>query len=207
MDDLIADEAAGRLAGSARWRGSVLLMLTLFLGCRTFDVHSDWDREREFDDVKRFSFMEPAAIPFSDPFADNTLLRKRVRGAIERTLIERGFSFVDEASEADLLVTYHVTLEERLRVDGVSSTSGLGYYDRPLGVGVAQTNASVRPYQESTLIIDFLDPSSRDLVWRGWGTGLLGTRSRDRSPERLEKGLTAILERYPPARATGAGRP
>ena len=35
-------------------------------------------------------------------------------------------------------------------------------------------------------------------MWRGWGTGMLGTRDRVRSPEVLEEGVRAILERFPP---------
>jgi hypothetical protein len=195
---MIAKEPAGRAAGR---RLAVLLCslaLAATLGCRTFDVRSDWDAARAFDTDRRFFFVEPPSEPVSDPFADNSLLRKRVRSAIEATLLQRGFELTADRAEADLLVTYHVVLEERMRVDGVSSTTGIGYYNRPLGVGTAQSTARVRPYQESTLVIDFLDPASEELVWRGWGTGMLGTRSRERGPERLAAGVLAILAEFPP---------
>ncbi len=194
---------AGEPARGASGRRALLLLCSAlwvaFLGCRTFDVRSDWDTTRVFGGERRFFFVEPPSEPVSDPFADNSLLRKRVRGAIETTLVQRGFVLAADRAEADLLVTYHVVLEERMRVDGVSSSTGIGYYRQSWGVGVAQSSANVRPYQESTLVIDFLDPASEELVWRGWGTGMLATRSRERGPERLAKGVAAILAAFPPA--------
>lgn len=35
-------------------------------------------------------------------------------------------------------------------------------------------------------------------MWRGWGTGMLTTRDRDRDPETLERGVRAILDAFPP---------
>jgi hypothetical protein len=60
------------------------------------------------------------------------------------------------------------------------------------------STADVRTFQESTLVLDLLDPSSDDLVWRGWGIGIVGTRDRDRGQEKIEKGVRAILAEFPP---------
>jgi hypothetical protein len=108
---------------------------------------------------------------------------------------------VASREEADLVVTYSVILEERLRVDGVSTGVGYGtgYYRG--GYGYIHSNASVRNYQESTLILDLLDPKTEELRWRGWGTGIVGTRDRERHrrQERMDEGVKAILEKFPPA--------
>ncbi len=104
--------------------------------------------------------------------------------AIETNLTGRGFECVENPADADFLVTYGVVLDEKLRVNGGVATyggyGGYGGYGRwPVGVGAPTARPDVRNYQESTLIIDFLDPASKDLVWRGWASGILQTRDRD----------------------------
>ncbi len=178
--------------------GLVALMIG---GCRTFDVRSDWDETVRFDGMKRFTFEEPPEVEGANPFADNSILRKRVRGAIEAVLAERGFASAATATEADFVITYQVMLEEELRVDGVTVGTGIGGWQRPYGYGtVGSTTSRIDAYQEATLIVDVLVPESRELAWRGWGSRMLSTRDRNRSDERLQEGVRAILERFPPGR-------
>lgn len=182
-------------------------LLLMVAGCRTYNVRTDWDPDIPFEQLQRYQWQEPPAREEASPFEDNTLLRKRVRFAIESALAERGYVSVDDVAEADFLVTYAVVLDERLRVDGVDSgfggfggigigsrgrRGGLGYY----GGGVGTT--SIREYQESTLLIDFLNPEDEALLWRGWGTGIVQTRDRDRGQDRLKDGIGKILAEFPP---------
>ena len=172
------------------------------VGCQTFNVRTDWDPAKAFDGFEQYFWVEPPEIEGASPFADNTLLRKRVRFAIEAELLERGFQAAEEQIDADFLVTYSVILEERLKVDGYYAGGGAyAYGSRYGGFGTIHSTTSIRNYQESTLIIDFLDPGNDDLVWRGWGTGIVRTRDRNRRRDRLEKGITAILGAFPPEAA------
>ena len=166
-------------------------------GCQTFNVRTDWDPGKAFDGFEQYSWVEPPELEGASPFADNTLLRKRIRFAIEAELLERGFNAAEEQVDADFLVTYSVILEERLKVDGYYAGGG-AYRSRYGGFGTIHSTTSIRNYQESTLIIDFLDPTNDDLVWRGWGTGIVRTRDRNRRRDRLEKGVSAILAAFPP---------
>ena len=179
------------------------LLALLVGGCRTFDVRSDWDETVRFDAMKRFTFEDPPEVEGANPFADNSILRKRVRGAIEAVLLERGYAAASASGEADFVVTYQVLLEEELRVDGVTVGTGIGGWQRPYGYGAFGTTTSrIDAYQEATLVVDVLDPESGDLAWRGWGSRMLSTRDRNRSDERLQEGVRAILERVPPGRGS-----
>ncbi len=181
----------------------VLLLLPL-VGCRTYNVRTDWDPAIPFEQLQRYRWQEPPTREGANPFEDNTLLRQRVRFSIESALAERGYLSVEDTADADFLVTYAVILDDRLRVDGVNSgfggfgignhgrRGGLGYY----GTGINTT--SVREYQESTLLIDFLNPEDEALLWRGWGTGIVQTRDRDRGEGRLDDGVSKILAEFPP---------
>lgn len=169
------------------------------VGCQSFNVRTDWDSSASFDAFQHYFWLEPPKAEDASPFADNTLLRKRVRFAIEDELAQRGFREVEAREDADFLVTYSVILEQRLQVDGYGLGAGAGTLgDRYYGFGQAYSGANIRAYQESTLIIDFLDPDNEDLVWRGWGSGIVETRDRDRRRERLARGVEAILAVFPP---------
>lgn len=185
-----------------RITGWLTVSCTCFLlglaGCRTFDVRIDWDPGTSFASFERYLWVEPPEIEGADPFADNSLLRKRVRFAIETELKERGFEVAEALRKADFLVTYSVVLEERVRLDGYSIGGGI-HHGGHHGFGPIYTAASIRNYQESTLIIDFLDSTSDELLWRGWGIGIVRTRDRDRSEDRLKRGVQAILAAFPPA--------
>jgi hypothetical protein len=177
-----------------------LLLLLATTACRTFNVHSDWDETASFDGLHRYAWLEPPASAGADPFADNSLLRKRVRVEIEKNLSSRGFEAVTDPSRADFLVTYGVVLDEKLRVNGgFTGYGGFGYGGRwPIGYGGAYGAPDVRNYQEGTLIVDFLRPADRELFWRGWAAGFLQTRDRDPDPRRFEAGVKAVLDAFPP---------
>ena len=171
------------------------------IGCQTFNVRTDWDPGISFTAMQEYYWLEPPEVEGANPFADNTLLRKRVRFAVEAELNKRGFRVTDGRSDAYFLVTYSVILEERFRVRGFSSTGGFhrNYHHGYHGFGHIYSSGFVRAYQESTLIIDFLDPNNDDLIWRGWGSGIVRTRDKKRAGNRLEKGVEAILRAFPPS--------
>lgn len=54
-------------------------------------------------------------------------------------------------------------------------------------------------YLEGTLVIDVLDRSTRDLIWRGSAEGaLLDPRRSDQAQEEIDAVVRRVLERYPP---------
>jgi hypothetical protein len=187
---------------SARRASLGLLLLLVLTACQTFNVRSDWDETVRFDGYRRYLWLEPPVTEGSDPFADNSLLRKRIRAAIEGNLTSRGFEAVEDPAAADFVVTYGVVVDEKLRVTGGGATAvggfGYGYGRWPVGVGGVYGGTDVRDYQEAVLLIDFLAPESRDLVWRGWGSGFIQTRDRDRGKQRFEAGIQAVLAAFPP---------
>jgi len=175
----------------------VLALAFAWVGCQSFKVRSDWDPSVGFSNFQRYVWVEPLAREESNPFADNTLLRSRVRAAIEDALNRRGFRSQESRTGADFLVTYHVVLEEQFDIDTFSISSG-HIHGRHLSLGTFHSSSRAEAFQESTLVIDFLDPKSEDLVWRGWGSGILGTRDRIRSLDVLDQGIQAILKAFPP---------
>jgi hypothetical protein len=196
-----ADHMRGIIVSFRHLKRPVILMAALVLAltsCRSFAVRSDWDEGVDFAALTRFHLVDPPIAEGANPFADNTLLRKRIRRAAKTVLLDAGFGEAAERADADFVVTYQVLVEERLRVDGVSSTVGTDFSHRGLGLSSAVLRTRSSGYQESTLLIDVLDPESNDLIWRGWAVGIVETRDRDRGTERLFEGVRAIFRAFPP---------
>jgi len=182
----------------------LMWLLVGMAGCASIDVRSDWDSSVDFSGYQRFHWVEPPRHENADPFADNDLLRKRVRLAVFRALEERGYRPTSSAEEADFLVTWDITLEERLRVSGGQLGGYYAGYRHPFrsgypGYAGAGGSSTVRSDQGSTLLIDFLDGRTHQLAWRGWANDVVGTRDRVRDLEEVEKGVRQILEAFPPS--------
>jgi hypothetical protein len=175
----------------------VVALAFAWVGCQSFKVRSDWDPAVPFSSFGRYVWVEPPAREEANPFADNTLLRGRVRAAVEDALSRRGFRSQESRAGAHFLVTYHVVLEEQFEFDTLPFSSGY-YHRRHHAFGAFHSIPRAVAFQESSLVIDFLDPRTDDLVWRGWASGILGTRDRIRSLDVLDRGVEAILNAFPP---------
>ncbi len=76
------------------WTRPLLTMMGLtigLVGCQSFNVRTDWDPAADFDVFQRYLWVEPPKVEGVSPFADNTLLRKRVRFVLEFELKQAGY--------------------------------------------------------------------------------------------------------------------
>ena len=93
---------------------------------------------------------------------------------------------------ADVLVAYQLRYDRKseVRVGGY----GAGYIHAPYPYAV-----DVRKYREGTLIVDLVDPETKELIWRGWSVSDL-RRAVDpqQEQEKIVWAVRTILEHYPP---------
>jgi len=160
----------------------LLLLAALLTSCSSVVVKSDYDPETNFTQYKTFDFMPHPNKPGANPFN-----QKRIEAAVEQALVAKGFQKQD-SGRPDLLVAYHTNVRDKIDVD----TYGYRYgrYGRRVG-----TYTTVREYQQGTLVIDFVDAQSKDLVWRGWAKGEVNDSV---SKEKVDDTVAKILAKYPP---------
>ncbi|HKX28646.1 MAG TPA: DUF4136 domain-containing protein, partial [Blastocatellia bacterium] len=109
----------------------------------------------------------------TDPIGENPIWDERIRRAIEQHLTEAGFQRVVEGAP-DFLVSYYLGIKERYDVRYLDygfpgfwgHWGGWGGW----GPGIGTVNVWKIPYTESTLVIDIIDPSTNQLIWRGYDT-------------------------------------
>lgn len=175
----------------------------LATGCSTVSVDTDWDPRVDFGGFDSYAWLPGPQPETGDVRIDNPLLDQRVRKAIDAQLAAQGHRKV-APDQASFLVGYHLSTEKKLRATTVNSYYGYGYgtwgyWGGPGPAGGSQT--MVTEYETGTLIIDVVDRSRNELVWRGSGEKRIG---KERTPEESEKVVAevvaAILERFPPGK-------
>lgn len=173
-------------------RLTALVLLAALVACASVRVQVDFDPEEDFSRLRAFAWLRDAPEPTGDHRIDNPLLDARIRAAVERELVAKGFAR-REGAAPDFYVTYHLSIEAKLDVRTVNRV----YRDRRWDVSVPETR--VRQYDQGTLVLDVADAVDEELVWRGAGT----TRLRERpTPEQttreVDAAVAAILKHFPP---------
>jgi hypothetical protein len=123
-----------------------------------------------------FAWHPPSGPGLSGERAPNPTLDAYIRGEIEDTLDDRGYSFaVDD--EPDFIIDYSV----RRRAYG--------------GVETAAT-ASLRP--SGTLVIDIVNAHNGNHVWRGYAVAWRNpTATPNEQRRKIHAAVEAILHRFP----------
>ena len=159
--------------------------------CSTISVSTDWDRAANFAPLRTYAWLPPAkdAPP---PFGGNTILEKRVTAAVERELGLRGITR-DDASPS-FLVASHALTREHLDVTTWPSW-GYGWHSRHAWGGW-NDHVEVTQYTEGMLVLDFVDPVSKDLLWRGVARSVIDDSTG--TPEFIDEVVGKLLAEYPP---------
>lgn len=147
--------------------GVVLVAVVLLGSCTMIRTHVDRDETVDFGAFDDYAWFQRASSPeLGRPGGTaNDIVERRIRQAVSDELGREGLT-ATEPEEADLLVTYHVALRQRI----VLYSGGWGH-PYPGWWGWGHGYASGRSYTEGTLVVDVLERSSRRLVWRGIAEG------------------------------------
>lgn len=170
----------------------VLVAAAAAAGCLTLTpVSSHVQRGVDFARFRTYDWGPADALPVSDVrLRENPFFVDDVHGAIDTELRQR--RLVRATSErAELLVHYHAAVTERLEVE-----SRPGRFRDCVGDDCRPT---VQEYAAGTLIIDILDASTGQLVWRGWAEHRLEDMQDDpvMVQRRVQAAVRRIFETFP----------
>jgi uncharacterized protein DUF4136 len=156
--------------------GILLGLLVVSAAAQT--VQSDFDRTFRFSNLKTFSFAVQKRAT-TDPLANDTLNDARIRTGLETQLRVNGFR--SETETPDFVIAYYVTSKNRLNVQDYSFGPRLW----------GNRDIRVNQYAEGTLMVDFIDAKTNQVIWRGRATGALELKDVDKkitkSTEKLVK--------------------
>ena len=184
---------------------SALAALALASGCSGIKVNSDFDPDIDFSGLRSYRWIsQEPAVEGADPQTDNSLLDRRIRRAVDDTMATKGYVGVadGDAGEADFLVSYHIGVQQKLDVETIHTGYGYGYGRRGWYGGYGgPTTTRVDQYEEGTLLLDFVSPSDRQLIWRGSAQSRLrDIKTPEKREARVREVVGKILERFPPGK-------
>ena len=154
------------------------LCIVAIAACNPIYVNTDYDKDADFDAFRTFSWVERSA-------GANPLLEKRVRSWIEVELAAKGITFADQSP--DFLVNFIGDAQEAVDIH----TTGTGY-------GFTRSTRTQR-YEDGTILIDLIDASDNQLVWRGMAELTLSENpTPDEINKRVHEAIKLIIQEYPP---------
>jgi hypothetical protein len=181
---------------------AVLVVTLLAPACSGISVNQDFNPATQFSSLQTWDWMPVNAQRSGDPRADNAIVDQRIRSAIEEGLQAKGLRKV-ASGEPNFRVGYHLILDDRVDYETVNNYYGAGWGYRGVygryGPTMATSQTYTREYTMGTLIIDFFDVGSHELVWRGSAEGKINEVSDPvKKQERANQAVQKILGQFPP---------
>ena len=154
-------------------------------------VGSHVARGVQFDLYRTYAWGPADVLPVSDErLRENPFFVDTVHGAIDVQLQRRGLVRAED-ERADLLVHYHAAVIGRLEV-----ASRPGQFRDCVA---DECRPRVNKYDAGTLVIDVVDASTRQLVWRGWAEHRLEDMFDDPAAVRrkVQDAVRDVFEAFP----------
>jgi hypothetical protein len=139
---------------------------------------------------RTFSFFTP---PYRVGTAESPS-EQEVKSALRNDLAQRGITEAAPGQSPEFLVAYHARKQQKLDV----TSAGYGWW----GLG----GTDVYTYTEGTLIVDFIDPASKSVFWRGTATQIVDNPYAP-NLTKIDKAVAKMIDKYPATMTAGVARP
>ena len=144
-------------------------------------VETDYDRSFNLAGLKTYGFYEQVREP-GDPLAESPLNDRRIRTALDSELRARGFG---PSEQPDFLIAYFVTTRPGLDIQ--DNRIGFGIFDRLGG------RIEVKQVTEGTLVVLFVDPATRQEVWRGLASATIKEKNLHKD---VTRSIAKLVRRF-----------
>lgn len=144
-------------------------------------------------------------LPQDDPMLANSITNSQLRQDLVQGLQAKGYTL--DAANPDFVVAYYAGTKEKMDTTYWNPDPYWRYGYRGYRYGWAwpyygwaapYPAMSVQEYTEGTVIVDVVNPSTKELLWRGQGMARVSDNPTAYTNE-LEKSVTAILKKFPNA--------
>ena len=171
----------------------LVLSSSLLIGCSALlETHSQQAPDASFARRSTFRFLpDPGA-----PTATSNYWRSEIGQALLSALNSKGYRFFPNR-KTDFVVAYHIVLA------GHETLASLDPYlgsNQAAIIDISKLQDPQHPGEAANgaIIIDFLDPKQKKLLWRGWARTNFGQVQPGPSMQRLAKlAVDQILAKFP----------
>jgi hypothetical protein len=162
--------------------------LTAATACASSTLRTsvDYDRSINFSKYRTFAYRDVQQLR-------SELVGRRIHQALTDALTARGLQ--ENQISPDLWVVPHVRLSHETEIRTYNTGWGYGWRWRRPGPAVA----TVEQIPVGTLIVDLVDATAKEMVWRGTATDTLKPRATPAEKEAaLTRAIAKMLEGFPP---------
>ena len=155
-------------------------LIALIVSCSSvYDVGYDYDQQTNFEGLKTYDWL-----PVPKGIRGDTLVQERIKNAVNSELEAKGLRMTSD--EPDFLIAMQAGTEDKVR-------------NVPEHWGYKHTKSRRVEYEEGTLVLDFVDPASKELIWRGTAKADVDSKM---APEKIDKLVNEAVEKtlknFPP---------
>jgi hypothetical protein len=167
------------------------LSMVFLTGCAPIHVSSYRERGVDFAQYQTYDWG-PAALSTGDPRLDsNPFFHDYFQRAVDRRLAGSGLR-KSASGTPDLVINYHASMSQSFQVSGADRASGTC-------ANGGDCEARVIDYEAGTLVLDFKDTRTNQVVWRASVQqsvdGLID--NQDWMEKYLDVAVDRMLERLP----------
>ena len=166
--------------------------------CSGVTYSRDFDPTANFSDYRSYAWAERTPTGDDDPRVYNDIVKSRVQLAVDQALAAKGYQKV--TGNPTFYVAWHGAIEGQMSTTTINDHYGYGWGWYGPGMGVSSSRTYVNEWDEGTLLVDIIDATSNELVWRGSAQAEVNrsSRGRDEDQGRLNEIVAKILEQFPP---------
>jgi hypothetical protein len=166
-----------------------MVFLSLAVGGCATKVSTSFDRQADFSRYKTFCWLQGCEFTFTGPgYMNDSAVVSNLKNAIIKEMEEKGFIY--DAENPDLLLDFHVTVENR-------QTNVYRFEeDRFLQLDPVD-QSDVYYFLEGTLIMDIADRETGQMIWRSSASRYLELNP-EMTEKNLRRGIGIVLKRFPP---------
>ncbi len=182
------------------WKLYALSLVVLTVGCSPiYGVSYDYSENANFARMRTYDWLATSVNEKKETI--DIISLRRIRNALQHQLESKGMEVSSE--NPDFFIAIYLRSKERLTVVNYGGPQVYPYY----GYGAYWGTPTIRQYEEGTLLLDFVDAKSSQLIWRGSAKSDLDSAT---TPEKREKiineAVEKILENFPPPVSPGTPR-
>lgn len=180
------------------------LAAALLAGCNSDsgpNVKTDYDKNVNFAQYHTFAFQPGRIVTrLGTPDPNNTLVADRIRDAVVNQLAAKGLQPVTQ--NPDLVATYIAGAKTKQDIESMGPDPyNSPYFGGPFGFrrdafwGPGYNQFYTNTYTQGTLILDLIDPRTKQLVWRAYVSGPVDNPDQ----KTVNNAVAAALKNFPPS--------
>ena len=152
----------------------------------------DFDRGFDFSGVHKIA-IQPIDRTLVSTVLISDMQINRINEALTAELQRRGFQIVQKNADADMFLAWHLVTKERTDVRGFNTSSSYNCWN------CGASDLTVSQVTQGTFIVDMIDPSRLQSVWRSTFESRMRSEPDPTSAAEFRStAAAAIFAQFPP---------